>query len=740
MSENTFNNHPFGARFFSFMLHPALLSLLVTLLIIMILPVEYPKYKIDEIENTRNEKDRFHQWVFLDDNAHSDFISTKINPVGNTGVTIRLFPSQKVQQWNFYGKSNFYRDPSIAIGDFDKNHQSEVYVFTQSNDSIFLHIISDFENQDAAFTNRFISKVRIVNGATDSFIVPAEMDDLNDDGYNELIFGIGTGHSVYPRKIYGYNIKNDTLYQSNDNLYSLFSILQADITGDGKNEFFPFGYATDNIKDSSFKYHDRSCWLTGFDRKLKPLFEPVEFPGRFGALTLHAINDKIGKTHIIGLYSFPAETFKPNVLFHLNSNGQMLCSINLPRLNQLGAGSSFVFNNNGSEAFAYVHGKDSVLFFDETLKMEGVLNPGFAPEKPLFYDLDGDGEKEWIFLQKGKDQLIITKERFKYPAILSIFYEDRLHTTLSFKHEPGKIPFLFINTGKYDYTLLYSQNTMYYWRFGIYGAIYLGLFLFALIIRKIQKTQLNRRYQAEKKITELQVKIIRNQLDPHFAMNAINSAVAAIQQNNTGKAEQHLNSFSRLYRHLLLTADKITCQMEEELEFTENYIKMEQTRFPDLFTFEKSITSEVDMGIEIPKMAIQSHVENAIKHGLRRRVSGGILKIELSVNDSALTISISDNGIGRAEAAKLGSDSTGKGNQVMEEYFGLFHKITGQKVHSETRDLFDEVGHPAGTCVRIFISLQNFDEKICHEDPKILSFTKNKAHFVFLGVFGSWWQ
>jgi LytS/YehU family sensor histidine kinase len=252
---------------------------------------------------------------------------------------------------------------------------------------------------------------------------------------------------------------------------------------------------------------------------------------------------------------------------------------------------------------------------------------------------------------------------------------------------------------------------MYYWRFAIFGAIYLGLFLFAIIIRKIQGTQLNRRYLAEKKITELQVKIIRNQLDPHFAMNAINSAVAAIQQNNTGKAEPHLYSFSRLYRHLLLTADRITCLLAEELEFTENYVNMEQNRFPDLFSFEKSIDSRVDTNIEIPKMAIQSHVENAIKHGLRRRSSGGILRLNVSVDGSVLNILISDNGIGRAEAAKLGSDSTGKGNHVMEEYFALFQKITGQKVYSDTEDLFDETGRPAGTCVKIFITLPKKDQK-----------------------------
>jgi sensor histidine kinase YesM len=249
---------------------------------------------------------------------------------------------------------------------------------------------------------------------------------------------------------------------------------------------------------------------------------------------------------------------------------------------------------------------------------------------------------------------------------------------------------------------------MYYARFGIYAGIYLGLFLFAMLIRNIQRTQMQRHYQAEKKITELQLKIVRNQMDPHFAMNAITSVISAIGQNKTEEASQHLHSFAKLYRHLVLTADHITCKLSEELEFTENYIAMMQFRFVDKFLYEKNISPGIEADLtEIPKMLIQSQVENAIRHGLLPRQGGGLLSLDISRLDPLLKIAVTDNGVGRQRAHEAGEVSTGKGNQMVREFLALYQKITGRQVSYEVHDLYDETGQPAGTCVNIFIGLQN---------------------------------
>lgn len=694
-------------KIFGFFLHPAMLSLLATLLIILILPTRYPKYLIEEVDQKFDNDDRLNFWTFLDTNRYSDYISVKQNPVGTTGVIVTLYPSEKKLQSNFKGKCSFHRGVPVLFGDFDNNRMNEIYLFTQEKDSIFLHSISHFEHKEPARPGRFITRVRMVNGLADAFIVPAIMDDLNEDGYKELMFGVSTGFSKYPRKMFGYDIKNDTLYQTKDNLSSLTNILQIDISGDGKYEYFPFGYASDNIYDSDtgFSYHDHSCWLMGFERQLNFLFQPVEFPGIFGGLTFYTLNDKNRNAHLLALYHYPKDSLKPDLLMKINSKGKIFNTCILPKEFRHGSGRVFVFPFKDQDFLGYFQSRDSLVLFDESFHIVDVLNPRFIPERFTVNDLDGDGENEWFFLNQKPRELIIAREGFRFLARLPVSVENYDFDRISFKKEPGRKPLIFINDGKKNYYFEYNPNPMYYGRFGIYGAIYLGLFLFASIIRKIQRTQLNKRFQAEKKITELQLKIVRNQLDPHFAMNAITSVVSAIQQNQKEDASQHLVQFSKLYRHLLLTADRMTCTLKEELEFTENYIKMEQFRFRDRFIYEKRIDPAVDLSFEVPKMAIQSHVENAIRHGLLPRNGGGILTIEISTDNSGLKIAVTDNGIGRKQAGLQASESTGKGHQMMKEFFELYQKISGQSVSYQIHDLYDETGKAAGTRVEIFLSL-----------------------------------
>ena len=110
------------------------------------------------------------------------------------------------------------------------------------------------------------------------------MDDLNGDGYKELIFGITTGFSIFPRNIYAYDIVHDTLISSPKSGFSFQEIRQQDINGDGKNEILLTGYSPGNTK-SDYPYNDSSCWLMVLDRKLDFLFKPIEFQGIHGSLT-----------------------------------------------------------------------------------------------------------------------------------------------------------------------------------------------------------------------------------------------------------------------------------------------------------------------------------------------------------------------------------------------------------------------------------------------------------------------
>ena len=111
-------------------------------------------------------------------------------------------------------------------------------------------------------------------------------------------------------------------------------------------------------------------------------------------------------------------------------------------------------------------------------------------------------------------------------------------------------------------------------------------------------------------------------------------------------------------------------------------------------------------------MVIQSPVENAVKHGLltkdegrRTKDEGGKLLIRVRKEDDKLVLEISDNGVGRNVSAKGEKSGTGKGMEIMEQFFDLYHKITGIRVQSTITDLQDETGNPAGTKVVVTIPM-----------------------------------
>jgi sensor histidine kinase YesM len=143
--------------------------------------------------------------------------------------------------------------------------------------------------------------------------------------------------------------------------------------------------------------------------------------------------------------------------------------------------------------------------------------------------------------------------------------------------------------------------------------------------------------------------------------------------------------------------------VEEELDFTRNYLELEKFRFKGQFNYSITISPEVDLNWEIPKMIIQSPVENAVKHGFYSNQQSGLLTILAYMEDSHLVLKINDNGMGRQQALTQISTGTGKGLQIMEEFLELYEKITGIKITSRIEDIYSEDGQPAGTSVTVLI-------------------------------------
>ncbi|MFZ4521499.1 MAG: histidine kinase [Bacteroidales bacterium] len=244
------------------------------------------------------------------------------------------------------------------------------------------------------------------------------------------------------------------------------------------------------------------------------------------------------------------------------------------------------------------------------------------------------------------------------------------------------------------------------WWFWSLLVILLAAFFFWLgyLVMNRRKISMQEKLESGKKIAELQLIAIRNQIDPHFTFNAMNSIASVILKEEKEKAYTFFVKLSNMIRQVLTSGDKITRTLAEELVFVQNYLEIEKLRFRDSFQFRIDIIQPVNLDQEVPKMVIQTYAENALKHGLLNKKDGdGELVITIGEADNKLHIEIEDNGIGREKAREIGQKSTGKGMMILNFYYDFFDRYNDQKIIHAVTDLITENNEPAGTNVTIII-------------------------------------
>jgi hypothetical protein len=236
----------------------------------------------------------------------------------------------------------------------------------------------------------------------------------------------------------------------------------------------------------------------------------------------------------------------------------------------------------------------------------------------------------------------------------------------------------------------------------------LSVIVFILIVfLSIRRVFLNQRRKAqkEKEFIELQLKTIKSQIDPHFAFNAINTIASFIYSEKPDITYDYFTRFAKMIRNILEDNDKISRLLSEEIEFVKNYLELQKMRFKDKFEYVIEVDDNVPSGTTVPKMIIQTYAENAVKHGLMHRKTGGLLTIHIRQTNSQLLVTIEDNGVGREKASQLNPDSTHRGLRIMEQIIELYGKLYHTSIIQKIEDLADEEGYPLGTRVILTILL-----------------------------------
>lgn len=234
------------------------------------------------------------------------------------------------------------------------------------------------------------------------------------------------------------------------------------------------------------------------------------------------------------------------------------------------------------------------------------------------------------------------------------------------------------------------------------------------------------KYGAEKKekeaeflrlqTTELQLKALRAQMNPHFMYNALNSIQNFITSYEISSAANYLAKFARLMRQSLDYSELQVISVEKEVDFLEDYLFInKKLRFQDKLEYEIKLDPEIEEDIiGVPTMIVQPYVENAIEHGLRLKNNGKVVIEFLLEDENTIKCVIQDNGIGRHQAIKLqakgeyGHKHQSRGTDITERRLSLLSSKDGIKGGVTIIDLADPVTQePSGTRVEILIPVQD---------------------------------
>ena len=140
-----------------------------------------------------------------------------------------------------------------------------------------------------------------------------------------------------------------------------------------------------------------------------------------------------------------------------------------------------------------------------------------------------------------------------------------------------------------------------------------------------------------------EIAFLQAQIKPHFLYNALNT-IAAYCETEGEKAGELILSLSTYLRGSLSFENlKDTISLQEELQLTEAYATIEKARFPKL---NLSYHIESEANILIPPLVIQPLVENAIRHGVCQKKSGGTVWVHVRDVEDGTLIEVRDDGIG----------------------------------------------------------------------------------------------
>lgn len=177
---------------------------------------------------------------------------------------------------------------------------------------------------------------------------------------------------------------------------------------------------------------------------------------------------------------------------------------------------------------------------------------------------------------------------------------------------------------------------------------------------KVQR-QMSETARLNGELSRAQLAALRSQMDPHFIFNTLNSIVGLVRDRRNDAAIGMIVGLSEFLRRASEDSHRAQVTLTEEVEYLQRYIDIQKVRFGDRLRV--SLDIPVELGdAQVPSLLLQPLVENAIKHGVSKRVAGGEIRVAGARYDDTLRLTVYNDGPWVREDLEATSGGVGLGN------------------------------------------------------------------------------
>lgn len=235
-----------------------------------------------------------------------------------------------------------------------------------------------------------------------------------------------------------------------------------------------------------------------------------------------------------------------------------------------------------------------------------------------------------------------------------------------------------------------------------------GFIIFILYIRKRESVHLQKQAELNQQVSEIEMKALRAQINPHFVFNCMNAIYRSIELNEIKKAGEYLIKFSTLMRMILENSRSKEISLSDDLKVMELYVEMEQLRMSKTFSYEVKVDQNINPdNVLIPPMILQPFIENSIWHGFHEISHDPKLSLRISKEQDQLCLVLSDNGQPSSQSPIAPELSSAKksslGLSLTKERVELLSKTKGGESSVEISDIRNEKSEYQGKKVLIKI-------------------------------------